>query len=257
MKSNASERFNTISNNFVTSEVHIASPTIELLHNLVIGKNQEKVCDIACGAGHLGLSFASKSNSITGVDPSQNMLDAFQALAEQRGIAVKCIQAYAESIPLPDNHFDVVVSRLAPHHFSDVEQAVREMFRLVKPGGVVAVIDLEGDEDPLVDNLNHQLEKLHDPTHVRSYTAARWNSFFLQAGLEVMNLESKLSERPIGVPVSRWCEIASSGSIAEAQIIDLLHNTSENLLDRLGVMKVDNEYCMPIRTLLILGRKPR
>jgi ubiquinone/menaquinone biosynthesis C-methylase UbiE len=87
---------------------------------------------------------------------------------------VEAVRAYAEEMPLPSKSFDVVMSRLAPHHFADPTRAVREMTRLAKPDGRVAVIDLEGNEDPCLDDLNHELEVLHDPSHVRSYTAARW-----------------------------------------------------------------------------------
>jgi hypothetical protein len=54
---------------------------------------------------------------------------------------------------------------MAPHHFSDVAKAVQEMARVASGGGGVAVIDLEGDEDQALDDLNHEIEVLHDPTH--------------------------------------------------------------------------------------------
>lgn len=252
---NASARFNQIANNYATSEVHMMSPTIKRLHQLIAPEHGFTICDIACGAGHTGLSFASVATRIAGVDPAPSMLAAFRQLAESKGIKVEEVQAYAESIPLPDNSFDLVVSRLAPHHFNDIKSAIKEMTRVAKSGGAVAVIDLEGDPDEAHDDFNHQLEMLHDPTHIRSYTAAKWVAFFEEAGLIVEHVERQLTERPGGVPLHRWCEIASSGEEAESEIRRLLSDASEQLLNSIGITRVGEEFMMPVRTVLIIGRK--
>ena len=156
MTPSAPEHFNTIAGQYAASEVHANSPTIRRLHELLASKQLDSVCDIACGPGHLALSFAGKASHIVGVDAAPNMLRQFERLAKERGVKVETVHAYAESVPLPANSFDVVVSRLAPHHFPDVAKAIREMARLTKPGGGVAVIDLEGNENPALDDLNHQ-----------------------------------------------------------------------------------------------------
>ncbi len=251
----SSERFNKIASNFVTSEVHANSPTIQKLHGLLNLPPSAAVCDVACGAGHLALSFGGKASRIVGVDPAPNMLSAFQNLAVSKGIAVEVIQTNAESIPLGDGEFDIVMSRLAPHHFRDIQKAVIEMHRLAKRGGYVAVIDLEGHPDPKIDDFNHRLEILHDPTHERSYTASRWKELFERAGLKIIFMESKLSEKPGGVPIKRWCEIASSGAKAEAEIRELLSKATPETLDELGIIQKDAEFYVPVRTVMILGQK--
>ena len=111
------------------------------------------------------------------------------------------------------------------------------MVRLTKIGGRVAIIDLEGHENADVDEFNHKLELLHDPTHVRSYTAARWRSIFESSGLKVEVLESGLSERPQGLTVRRWCEIASSGTEAEAEIRASLQKAPSSFLEALNIRR--------------------
>ena len=208
----SSERFNKISSNFVTSEVHKSSPTIARLHELLREERIESVCDVACGAGHLLLSFAKTAKRLVAVDPAPSMIDAAKQLARDQGIAIETFTAKAEALPLPDSTFDLTVSRLAPHHFGDVAAAIREMKRVTKVNGLVGVIDLEGDGNTDYDAFNHTLEVLHDPTHVRSYTAEKWRSVFEDDGFAILAFERGLSERPSGVPVSRWCEIAASGA---------------------------------------------
>src|SRR5438046_2846004 len=113
MTTTAAARFDKIANNFATSEVHSSSPTMRRLHALLTLPIDAIVCDVACGAGHLALSFAGRAARIVGVDPAPNMLEAFRSLATERGIAVESLQAFAEQIPLPDDSFDVVMTRLA------------------------------------------------------------------------------------------------------------------------------------------------
>ncbi|OYD06396.1 hypothetical protein CHM34_16645 [Paludifilum halophilum] len=244
-----------MASNFLNSEVHRMSPTIRLLHEFTGEYTVDSVCDVACGAGHLAISFHERAQRLVGVDPSPNMLSAFINQAREKGVEAERIESSAERIPLPDDSFDLVVSRLAPHHFEDIGRAVKEMGRLARPGGRVAVIDLEGYENPDIDEFNHTLEVLHDPTHVRSYRASQWKQFFVDAGLDILKVQSGLYERPSGVSVRRWCEIASSGEEAERKIQEELRKAPKHFLDAMGIDERDGTFYMPIRTVLIMGQK--
>lgn len=255
MNISSSQRFNTIASNYASSEVHTSSPTLARLHALL--PSIESVCDVACGAGHTGLSFAGIASRLVAVDPATNMLGQCRQLAADRGVAVETVEAFAESIPLATASFDLVVCRLAAHHFSDLRLAMAEMTRLAKPGGYVAVIDMEGDDNPELDALNHDIEVLHDPTHVRSYTAGHWRERFLGNGLEVTSCENRCWEIPGGMTVARWCELGGSGDQAFQAIQDRLAATPAEWLTELDISR-DNDggFRIPVRTLLILGRKP-
>ena len=89
------------------------------------------------------------------------------------------------------------------------------MTRLARPGGHVAVIDMEGNENPAVDALNHEIEVLHDPTHVRSYTAGRLaRAFHRQQLWKSRRARTRWWEFPAGLTVGRWCELSGSGAEA-------------------------------------------
>lgn len=255
MNSTSSERFDQLAHNYATSEVHTSSPTRDRLHILV--PRVESVCDVASGAGHTGLGFAGIASRIVAVDPAPNMLTQCRRLAAEHGVAVETIEAFAESIPLASASFDLVVCRLAAHHFSDVRKAMSEMTRLAKPSGQVAVIDMEGNEDSPLDALNHEIEVLHDPTHVRSYTARYWRELFVACGLEVQACESRFWEIPGGLTVKRWCELGDSGALALQAIQDRLAAVPPKWLSELEITQdADGGFRLPVRTLLILGRKP-
>ncbi len=251
----SSERFDRITSNFVTSEVHRSSPTIARLHELLAGRAIGAVLDVACGAGHLGLSFAGKASRIAAADPAPNMLEAALRAAREKGVALETYCAPAEALPMAGGEFDLTMSRLAPHHFTDIYVALREMARVTRAGGRVAVIDLEGHENEAYNAFYHRLEVLHDPTHVRSYTAARWRGIFEQAGLIVEALEPGWSERPQGLPVKRWCEITASGEEAEKEINRLLRAAGPAMLAALDIREGEGGFLLPVRTVLVLARR--
>ncbi len=254
MNSSSSERFDAIASNYATSEVHLSSSTLVRLHELL--PSVQSVCDVASGAGHTGLGFAGVASRIVAVDPSPNMLVEVRQLASKRNVNVETVEAYAESIPLPTSSFDLVVCRLAAHHFSDLSKAMSEMTRLAKPGGYVAVIDMEGDEDADLDALNHEIEVLHDPTHVRSYTAKYWQELFKTNGLHVEACENRCCEIPGGLTIKRWCELGDSGAEALQAIQDRLATVPSGWLSQLDItIDEDGGFRIPIRTLLILGTK--
>lgn len=255
MDSASSQRFNTLARNYATSEVHTGSPTRDRLHALL--PPIDSVCDVASGAGHTGLGFAGLASRIVAVDPAPNMLAQVRRLAGERGVAVETVEAFAESIPLSSGSFDLVVCRVAAHHFSDLPKAMAEMTRLARPGGYVAIIDMEGDENPDIDALNHAIEVLHDPTHVRSYTVSHWQALFAANGLDVVACENRWWEIPGGMTVKRWCELGDSGEEALRAIEARLAAAPPDWLAALEISRdADGGFRIPIRTLLILGRKP-
>lgn len=256
MSTRASQRFDRIADNYKKSEVHSSSPSLTRLSELSAEQSDLDVCDVACAAGHTAFTFIGRARSLVGVDPSPTMLDAFRALAEQKQVEVQTVEAFAESIPLPDESFDYVTCRLACHHFHNIEAALAEFRRILRPGGRLVIIDLQGDDNPERDGLNHQLEVLHDPTHVRSYTVARWKELVEGAGLTIHTLERDLSERPQGVPLSRWCEIANSGAAAHAALVTLLEQTPTAHHEDIGVRMGETEFLVPVRTCLIAAQRP-
>jgi ubiquinone/menaquinone biosynthesis C-methylase UbiE len=254
MDTSSAARFDTLAHHYATSEVHTSSPTRDRLHALL--PPVESVCDVASGAGHTGLGFAGIARRIVAVDPAPNMLAEVRRLAALRGVAVETVAAFAESIPLPANSFDLVVCRTAAHHFSDVPKAIAEMTRLARPGGHVAVIDMEGDENADLDALNHEIEVLHDPTHVRSYTVKYWRELFASSGLQIEACENRCWEILAGLTVGRWCELGNSGAEALVAIRDRLASAPAEWLTALEITRdADGEFRIPVRTLLVLGRK--
>jgi ubiquinone/menaquinone biosynthesis C-methylase UbiE len=100
----------------------------------------ETVLDVAGGAGEPSLTIAEvvgPEGSVTCTDGVAQMVEAARAEAQRRGLTnMQFQQCAADSLPFPDNSFDVVVSRLGAMFFPD--RAFREMLRVLRPNGRLA-----------------------------------------------------------------------------------------------------------------------
>jgi ubiquinone/menaquinone biosynthesis C-methylase UbiE len=124
---------------------------------------------------------------VVAYDLTEPMLSAARAHVRARGAAnVEFVAGDAAALPFRDESFDVVTCRTAAHHFSDVAAAVREIHRVLRPGGSLLLQDILGHDDAQASAFLLEVEKRRDPSHVRSYRAAEWKAFLRAVGLTVI-----------------------------------------------------------------------
>ncbi len=133
MPGSAPKHFDAVAGQYAASEVHANSPTIRRLHQLLPPKLTNAVSDIACGPGHMALSFAGNASRIVGVDAAPDMLREFERLARERNVKAETVQAYAESVPSPANNPLTSSFRVWPCTISGSRQSNSGNMRLAKP----------------------------------------------------------------------------------------------------------------------------
>ena len=148
----------------------------------------ETALDVATGGGHTARRLREAGVRVTTLDPAPGMGPD--------------VIARAEEIPFATGCFDLVVSRIAPHHFQDIAAAVAEIARVAR--SLVIVEDTLFASDQV-----EEAERLRDPTHVRSYGEDEWRRLLEGAGLEVDAVELVEKRRP----VERW--LARTGCAGE------------------------------------------
>jgi 2-polyprenyl-6-hydroxyphenyl methylase/3-demethylubiquinone-9 3-methyltransferase len=92
--------------------------------------------DVGCGGGLLSERFASLGCTVTGIDRSLPTLAAARAHAEKSGLGIDYLEGSAESLPFDSAQFDVVCCCDVLEHVDDLDVVVREISRVLKPGGV-------------------------------------------------------------------------------------------------------------------------
>src|SRR6185312_13745735 len=121
-----------------------------------------KVLDVATGGGHVARRLRAEGAEVVTLDPSPGMQPD--------------VVARAEHIPFADGAFDVVVSRIAAHHFESLGEAIGEMVRVSNRVVVIEDMLYRTEEE-------QEAEKLRDPSHVRSLSADEWRDLLVDAGL--------------------------------------------------------------------------
>lgn len=177
---------------YLSSAIHAQGP--DLVHaREVLGLHtpQARVLDIGCGAGHLSFALAPVAAHVVAADPSEGMLRTVAQAAADKGLNnITTVQALAEKLPFDAASFDAVVTRYSAHHWLDLPGALTEMRRVVRPGGLLLVIDIEGHEDALVDTHLQTLELLRDRSHVRDRSPSEWARLLKAAGLDALQHQS-------------------------------------------------------------------
>ncbi|NYH97995.1 class I SAM-dependent methyltransferase [Cupriavidus plantarum] len=183
-------QFGATANAYLTSAVHAQGADLTQLKD-TLGKLETvrsgRVLDLGCGAGHASFAAAAVAREVVAYDLSSEMLGVVAGAARDRGLAnVRTQQGAAETLPFDDATFDAVVSRMSAHHWRDVPAALREVRRVLKPGGTAVMIDIAGAEDPLCDTWLQSVELLRDPSHIRDYTPPAWQEMFEAGGFGVV-----------------------------------------------------------------------
>ena len=127
--------------------VRLAHAVADAMLREVAPTGREDVLDVGCGTGLVTLRLQPAVRSITGVDASPGMLAVLQAKVQAAGLAnVRTLQVdpdRGESVP---GTFDLVVSSMMLHHVRDTAPMLRAWFDLLRPGGALALADLDRED---------------------------------------------------------------------------------------------------------------
>jgi len=190
MKRGISARFGAAAGNYVRSAVHARGDDLVRMVDLAELRGDERVLDVATGGGHTALAFAPHVREVVASDLTPDMLAAAGDLIQGRGVEnVSFELADAEDLPFADENFDVVTCRIAAHHFPDPKSFIREVDRVLKPGGTFLLDDNVAPEAPVLDEFMNRFEKWRDPGHVRAHRVSEWRAMMEETGLEVEHAE--------------------------------------------------------------------
>jgi len=189
-KSQVQEQFARTAESYISSFSHKTGTDLQRLLELGEWNTAQYALDIATGGGHTALAVAPLVAGVTLSDLTPRMLEKAREFLLAQGVTNAQFQvADAEHLPFADSSFDRVTCRIAAHHFPDMAQAVQEVARVLKTGGLFLLIDCMAPSDRELDTFDNTVEKWRDASHGRSCTQEEWQAFFAQAGLRVEHME--------------------------------------------------------------------
>ncbi len=182
---------------YATSQVHKDPAALARLVAWASPAADARVLDVGAGAGHTAFAFAPHVAHVIATDPTRAMLEEALRIRGARGIPnVDVVLADAQDLPFRDGGFDLVTCRRAAHHVPDLARGLREMRRVLRPGGRLLIDDRSVPEDDLADALQNALDVLHDPSHVRERRPSEWRALLSDAGFHLERLETYEESRP-------------------------------------------------------------
>ncbi len=113
-----------------------------------------KILDVATGTGDFAIQLYQSLHPqhILGIDLSQGMLDEAQRKVKEKGLGqvVAFQQGDCMALTLPDETFDAVTVAFGVRNFEHLQQGYQEMARVLKPGGMLCVLELSTPTNPLI-----------------------------------------------------------------------------------------------------------
>jgi ubiquinone/menaquinone biosynthesis C-methylase UbiE len=225
----------------------------------------DRVLDVACGTGALTLAAAERAGpdgAVTGLDASPEML----AVARRKSSAIDWVEGDATALPFPDASFEAVVSQFGLMFFPDRPAALREMMRVLKPGGALAVAVCDAVENsPGYGAFAQLLDRLFAPEVGQAFRApfvlgdiALLEEIARRAGIADAQVTRRHDDVRFGsiaalVATERACAWTLGGLLDDAQFARL-RDESETALAPFRAANGRLAFDMP--ALILTARKP-
>ncbi len=219
---------------YVSSEVHASGDDLRQFERLLAGRSAASLLDLGCGGGHVSFTAAPLVARVTAYDLSDEMLAAVAHAAAQRGLGnVTVRQGAAEQLPFADAMFDVVATRYSAHHWRDVQAGIGEAARVLKPHGLLVVMDVVSPGPPMLDTHLQAVELLRDPSHVRDYSVAEWRQIAAGAGLAT----ATVTTRRLTLDFASWIERMRTPDVFAQAIRALQNAASTDVRDHFAIQE--------------------
>jgi ubiquinone/menaquinone biosynthesis C-methylase UbiE len=169
-----------------TDQVQVAR-LVEAIGDL----SRARVLDVACGPGIVTSALAAHAQEVVALDLTPEML---AKASERCGTAGRTNVVFEEgsatALPFADACFDAVITRLSFHHFLAPDAVLKEMLRVLRPGGILAVADVVSAEEPDKSALQNAIESLRDPSHVRMLPGSELLAMVAQSDVTIERQET-------------------------------------------------------------------
>jgi ubiquinone/menaquinone biosynthesis C-methylase UbiE len=165
----------------------------------------ERVLDVACGPGILTNALASKAASVVGLDFTAEPL-RLAAANTGEDLRASFVRGLAEGAPFSPGAFGGAVIRLALHHFEDPAAILREVRRVLTPGGRLVVLDILTTADAAQARLHNAIERLRDPSHTTFSSEPALRELIEASGFDLVTAETWAKPRRF----ADWAEVVNA-----------------------------------------------
>jgi ubiquinone/menaquinone biosynthesis C-methylase UbiE len=213
---------------------------------------QARVLDVATGPGYVAMAFTEAGCEVIGLDLTEAPLKIAEQKRQERGLTNLCFQVGdAEHLPFGEHEFDIVVSRLALHHFESPRLVLTEMSRVSRSQGLVVVEDLVTSEYPQRAAYQNDFEQLRDPSHTRALSISALLALFTACGLEVEQVYTDYRMQA----VEQWLTNAHTPADRAEKVRAMIEQDELHDLSGVCPFRQDGALYFRHRFATVVGRK--
>lgn len=159
---------------------------LDLLLDLIDPQNDDVIVDLGTGTGYVAFALAERCNvsKVIGIDIVTDTLSRNREIVNKKDILNLEFIAYdGTRFPLPDSSIDCIVTRYALHHFPDIENSFKEIYRVLKPKGKLIIADPtpnKNDKNRFVD----KFMQIKPDGHIKFYSLDEYKNMLENIGFK-------------------------------------------------------------------------
>jgi ubiquinone/menaquinone biosynthesis C-methylase UbiE/broad specificity phosphatase PhoE len=216
-----------------------------------------RILDIGTGIGLLPLLLSEDgAKQVVGIDISPEMLELAEYLRLSRGneaaARVTFRLAPAHTLPFRDETYDVVTCRLVLNHVRRPERIIKEIVRVLRPGGILVLAELLGVDNPVKRATQNAIEERRNAAHVAARGAEQYNKLLTDAGLQIEAKEAISFEREL----EEWLAIYLADRADSAVVREMIEAGLETDAAGINARRQSNTLVFEQRMYYVRAVKP-
>lgn len=217
------KQFSKNAEKYVQSKSHSNSKSLNQIIEWLNPKKDWIALDIATGGGHVAKTLSPLVAQMFSTDITKEMLANTSSHLKEKYKNIWYVIADAERLPFLDDSFELVTCRIAAHHFPNPQQFIKEVERVLKPGGLFLLIDNVAPEDKALATFMNDLEKRRDKSHLKCLSINEWRTLFTDVGI----IEVKSETRKKTYEFPDWVERTTVSQEEVNNVFDLVYNADK------------------------------
>lgn len=261
-KTQIQRQFGTSAEAYATSSVHAKGASLNRLLALIDLLPTWRVLDVATGAGHTAHTIAPFVERVVASDLTFEMLPIARRLAVDKGRTnLDTVSAEAGQMPFSARSFDLVTCRIAAHHFQNLPAFISESVRILRAGGLLAVVDnivpgsyrtrRESRRTSDIDRYINAFDRLRDPSHVKSLSRDEWLEVFYQSSLRILHQETIEKQ----LDLDTWAERMNVSQDDWTRLRVMLRQAPSQVTDYFKPRVIGEGILFNLTELILIGTK--
>lgn len=238
IKQDVKKQFGRSADSYVSSKIHRLGDDLNTLIEMAYPSKSDIALDAATGGGHTANALAPLVNHVTALDLTPEMLVSAKKFITGNGHSnVEFVEGDAENMPFEDETFDIVTCRIAPHHFPNIKDFIKEVYRVLKPGGRFLLDDNVAPEVDEFDHFYNKIEKIRDYSHFRAWKKSEWLHMLEMENFEIFEMHRFEKH----FEFEDWCTRMHLTDDEIENINDIMLNTNEDVKYKFRIQVADGK----------------